>query len=120
MVAAGKGLKVRGYIENGQLIMLRYGISPLFLCLLLCMAPLGGNAQTPPDRVPVMVIPFMGDDLSISSRLQDVVVQEMENAGNYTPQEFSPWDFPDPPDLQPDAPPDPEFLGDSRYVLTGE
>ena len=100
--------------------MLKHWISPLFVCFLLCMAPFGGNAQTPPDRVPVMVIPFTGDDLAISSQLQDVVVQEVENMGTYTSQEFMARDFPEAPELRPDAPPDPEFLGDSRYVLTGE
>jgi hypothetical protein len=43
----------------------------------------------------------------------------METAGTYSPQRFVPGDFPE-ADLQPDAPPDPELLGDSRYVLTGE
>lgn len=112
--------KEQRYRENkryGQGIMTKHWI---FLCFFLGMAPFGGNAQTPPDSgIPVMLMPFTGDDLAISGRFHDELIREIETMSNYTPLPFSAGEE-EALDLPPDAPPDAALLGESRYVVTGE
>jgi hypothetical protein len=98
----------------------------------LFLIPCGGTAQTPPGNVageatpaapeekPVAVMAFVGDDLDQSERLRAAVVQEVENLDNYTPRQISSGEFPETLTSRPDEPPNPSYLGDMPYVLTGE
>jgi hypothetical protein len=70
--------------------------------------------------IPVAVMTFVGDDLAISAQLHDAVIKEVETIGNYRIQQVSETEFPEQRSLPPDEPPNPRYLGNSRYVLTGE
>jgi hypothetical protein len=80
--------------------------------------PVQGGADDPP--VPVAVMTFVGDDLAISAQLHDAVINEVQTIGNYQIHQVSETEFPEQRTLPPDEPPNPWYLGDSRYVLTGE
>ncbi|MDR0690187.1 MAG: hypothetical protein LBG08_08010 [Spirochaetaceae bacterium] len=124
------------------------GIRPRFfffffyvsVLLFLFAAPYSGTAQTPPDgtagtgtppageetpapppeKKPVATMPFLGDDLAQSAQLRSVVVREVEGLAEYTPRHISSDSFPETLDFRPDEPPDPKYLGEMPYVLTGE
>jgi hypothetical protein len=95
--------------------------APLLVCFFWWIAPFGGNAQTPPDNsIPVMLMPFVGDDAAISGQFHNRVIRAMQTMETYTPRQFDAGKFPAARDLPPDAPPEPALLGDSLYVVTGE
>ncbi|MDR2403268.1 MAG: outer membrane beta-barrel protein [Spirochaetaceae bacterium] len=77
----------------------------------------GNTGDTP---IPVSVMTFVGDDLAISAQLHDAVIREVGTLGNYEIQAVSEVDFPEQRSLPPDEPPNPWYLGNSRFVLTGE
>ncbi|MDR3174265.1 MAG: PorT family protein, partial [Treponema sp.] len=66
------------------------------------------------------VMAFLGDDLSVSSQLRGVVIQEVEGLEGYTPRQISSDEFPEILEFRPDEPPDPKYPGSMPYVLTGE
>jgi hypothetical protein len=80
--------------------------------------PARSDTSTPP--IPVAVMTFVGDDLAISAQLHDAVISEVQTIGNYQVHQVSETEFPEQRSLPPDEPPNPWYLGDSRYVLTGE
>jgi hypothetical protein len=96
------------------------------LLIFLAFLPLGGNAQTaleggiPPGDIPVAIMPFLGDDLAVSARLQDQVSGRLDGLSGFIPRTLSAEKFPEYLALRPDEPPDPSILGDSPFVLTGE
>ncbi|MDR2364163.1 MAG: hypothetical protein LBD65_07085 [Spirochaetaceae bacterium] len=119
------------------------GIRPRFfffyvlVLILLFLAPYSGTAQTPPgtespapsagetpaaapEKKPVAMMAFLGDDLAQSEQLRSVVVREVEGLAEYTPQHVSSDTFPETLEFRPDEPPDPKYLGEIPYVLTGE
>ncbi|MDR3166357.1 MAG: PorT family protein [Treponema sp.] len=63
---------------------------------------------------------FVGDDLSLSAVLHDATVDEVAGIDGYTPQLVSLTEFPESVNFPPDEPPAPNYLGNSKYVLTGE
>jgi hypothetical protein len=63
---------------------------------------------------------FLGDDLAISARFQDKVIDEIAAVGGYNTHRVDAGEFPESLSLSPDYPPDAAFLGDARYSMTGE
>jgi hypothetical protein len=63
---------------------------------------------------------FVGDDLSLSAMLHDATVSEVRGIDGYNPRLVSTEEFPESIGFPPDEPPAPNYLGASRYVLTGE
>jgi hypothetical protein len=124
------------------------GIHPRFfffyvsVLILLFLAPYSGTAQTPPgagtagtespapsagetpaaapEKKPVAMMAFLGDDLAQSDQLRGVVVREVEGLAEYTPLHISSDTYPEILNFRPDEPPDPKYLGEAPYVLTGE
>ncbi|MDR2362848.1 MAG: PorT family protein [Spirochaetaceae bacterium] len=89
----------------------------------LLLISYGGNAQTAPadTATDVAIMPFLGsDDPGNTLQLFDAVLSEMTNLENYVPREVSADSYPEILDLRPDEPPESGYLGDSKYVLTGE
>lgn len=68
----------------------------------------------------VAVMTFVGDDLALSAMLHDATVNEVRGIDGYNPQLVSTQEFPETVGFPPDEPPAPNYLGNSRYVLTGE
>jgi hypothetical protein len=68
----------------------------------------------------VAVMPFSGDDPEKNNRVRNRVIQEVENHPNYTPVSISSETHPETLRLRPDEPPDPMYLEDTPFVLTGE
>ncbi|MDR1107864.1 MAG: hypothetical protein LBL19_02395 [Spirochaetaceae bacterium] len=66
-------------------------------------------------------MPFLGDDLAISSQFQGLVLNEITTSlTGYAPFTVSPDVYPQLLTVSPDYPPDAAYLGDARYSLTGE
>ncbi|MDR1899475.1 MAG: hypothetical protein LBQ55_05660 [Treponema sp.] len=92
----------------------------LAVCCLAFLPPAGGYAQTEGGSGPsVAVMPFRGG--ALSGEFQNAVAGRLpELSPAYTPRPLDAGDFPAGLDLPPDEPPDPSYLGDAPYVLTGE
>lgn len=122
-----KGIMGSGRTSHFSLFILYF----TFLIFLL-LGPCRGIAQTPaPDSSPavaaqpvenrmVAVMPFIGDDPTKNARVQSRVIAEVENQPNYTPVLISATNYPEALRFRPDEPPDPMYLGDMPFVLTGE
>ncbi|MDR1949620.1 MAG: outer membrane beta-barrel protein [Spirochaetaceae bacterium] len=76
-----------------------------------------GDGNAP---IPVSIMTFVGDDMAMSAQLHDAVITEVKGIGNYETQAVSEEQFPEQASLPPDEPPNPWYLGNSRFVLTGE
>ncbi|MDR3138467.1 MAG: PorT family protein [Treponema sp.] len=63
---------------------------------------------------------FLGDDLDSSTQLHDATLNEVQSIDGYEPRPITLEELPESASFPPDEPPDPTFLGGSRYVLTGE
>jgi hypothetical protein len=63
---------------------------------------------------------FMGDDLAISAQFQADVIKEVLSLGKYIPERISAEQVPESLSFPPDRPPDPVYLRNTNYVLTGE
>jgi hypothetical protein len=84
-------------------------------------SPADAGAQTPAGTIkPVAVMPFVGDDLALSERLQSAVIGEVEKMEGFSTEPISPTEFPETLEFRPDEPPDPVYSGTMPYVLTGE
>ncbi|MDR3166563.1 MAG: hypothetical protein LBT93_01360 [Treponema sp.] len=69
----------------------------------------------------VAIMPFVTvDDATTTLQLYEAVVSEVGNMDTYVIHEVSVAMYPDIAGLSPDVPPEPEYLGTSKYVLTGE
>jgi hypothetical protein len=100
-----------------------------FLCVLF-LSPIGVWAQTPNENTgpaepatettDVAVMTFLGDDLSASEVLHDATVEEVKNTSFYNPVLIGPDQYSEVLTFLPDEPPDPMYLGSTKYVLTGE
>jgi hypothetical protein len=108
--------------------MVKRDFLPVFFYFFLFFLPCPGFAQTgPAQQAPapsqpatVAVMTFVGDDLALSARLHDATVEEVKGIDGYTPQLVSLREFPESVSFPPDEPPAPAYLGNSKYVLTGE
>ncbi|MDR2630829.1 MAG: PorT family protein [Spirochaetaceae bacterium] len=63
---------------------------------------------------------FVGDDFDISAQFQESVTGEVDALGGYSIQPVSAERYPESRNFSPDQPPEPIYLGDTKYVLTGE
>jgi hypothetical protein len=110
--------------RGGVIDLFREPAKFLFLAIgFLCLFPFGGNAQTSSANggVAVAIMPFMGvDDAELILQLHDTVVSQVEALDNYLILQVSAAEHPQILTLSPDSPPESEYLGSSRYVLTGE
>jgi hypothetical protein len=87
-------------------------------CYILFFLSVPGDAQEVPPGVAVM--PFGGGDETLSAEFQNAVMSRLpELSPAYIPRPVTSGDFPG-LDLPSDEPPDPSYLGDSPYVITGE
>jgi hypothetical protein len=97
--------------ERGQLLLLFLFFSFSF------MAP--GIAAQESD-VPVVVMPFVGDNAEVTMRMGTISSQEVDKVAGYIRRSLSVDMYPEITELPPDEPPDPSYLGDSPLVMTGE
>jgi hypothetical protein len=125
----GKNIRNKGRrIKNGKCPGFFFFVFYCSLLMFLFLVPYRGAAQTssgnaagaPKEDKPVAVMAFVGDDLSVSSRLRGVVVQEVNGLEGYIPRQVSSDEFPETLGFHPDEPPDPRYPGDMPFVLTGE
>jgi hypothetical protein len=108
--------------------MVKRGFLPVFFYSFLFFLPCPGFAQTlsaqdapaPTQSADVAVMTFVGDDLALSAMLHDATIEEVKGIDGYTPQLVSLTEFPESINFPPDEPPAPNYLGNSKYVLTGE
>jgi hypothetical protein len=107
--------------------MIKWNFSLVFLCLFLFCVPrpavtqqVSGTDVTSSRPADVAVMTFVGDDLTLSAQLHDAVVNEVGGIAGYTPQLVTLDEFPESINFPPDEPPAPNYLGATRYVLTGE
>jgi hypothetical protein len=77
-----------------------------------------GIAQTSPAEVAIMT--FVGDNLVSSAQLHDATIDEVRGIDGYNPRVVTLEQFPESVNFPPDEPPASNYLGNSRYVLTGE
>jgi hypothetical protein len=110
--------------------MMERNFLPIFFYSILVFLPRIGFAQTPtinqiitdnttqPAEVAVMA--FVGDDITLNALLRDATVAELRSIDGYNPQIVSLAEFPESINFLPDEPPAPNYLGNSKYVLTGE
>jgi hypothetical protein len=108
----------------------------LYYVLLFCFPPVPAVAQTEVVSVDSVDVPslllsstpasvvtlmtFVGDDLDLSAHLHDAVFTEIERIDGYIPQLVTALQYPESIRFHPDEPPAASYLGDSKYVLTGE
>ncbi|MDR2630557.1 MAG: hypothetical protein LBC60_06520 [Spirochaetaceae bacterium] len=91
--------------------------------MFLFLTSLGGFGQTIPagGTVGVSIMPFPGlDDPENAAEFYDAVVAEVNNLVSYYPRTISAAEYPEIRYMSPDSAPPMEYLGGSRYVLTGE
>jgi hypothetical protein len=102
--------------------MMKRGFLPIFCCFFLFFMPRWGVAQTSTTNqiADVAVMTFVGDDLSLSAMLHDATVEEVRGIAGYNPRLVTVQEFPETIGFPPDEPPAPNYLGNSKYVLTGE
>jgi hypothetical protein len=110
--------------------MMKRSFLPIFFCSIFVFLTCMGLAQTPtvnqiitdstsqPSEVAVMT--FVGDDLTLSALLHDATISEVQGISGYNPRVVSLAEFPESINFPPDEPPAPNYLGNSKYVLTGE
>jgi hypothetical protein len=102
----------------------RNSLSVVMLCCFF-FTPFLSAAQTPsgggsgPPRT-VALMPFVGDDLSISAEFQEAVLIEIAALGGYTAQPIDIAALPEGMSFPPDQPPEPGYLGGTDLVMTGE
>jgi hypothetical protein len=67
-------------------------------------------------------MPFIGEDVIFSAEFQNVVMEQLPalNPISFTPRPVTAGELPESFSLSSGEPPDPSYLGDSPYVLTGE
>jgi hypothetical protein len=99
--------------------MTKQSFLPIFFYSFLFFSPCMVLAQTS-SAADVAVMTFVGDDLALSAMLHDATVNEVRGIDGYNPQLVSTQEFPETVGFPPDEPPAPNYLGNSRYVLTGE
>jgi hypothetical protein len=107
--------------------MMKWNFSLVFFCLFLFCVPrpavtqqASGTDVTSSRPADVAVMTFVGDDLTLSAQLHDAVINEVRGIEGYTPQLVTLEEFPESINFPPDEPPAPNYLGSTRYVLTGE
>ncbi|MDR0451505.1 MAG: PorT family protein [Treponema sp.] len=116
--------KGRKEVFNG---MMKHNFLTGLVCIFLFFPPCTGSAQTPSagtgggaPLTEVAVMAFAGDDTALSATLRDASIREIQNLGNYNPRPVPEELYPEILSFPPDEPPAPEYLGASKYVLTGE